>query len=75
MDLVTPNLEFFPLSQLSKIQAPEVRISSVSVRKEIVGCPDSGAALSQGSAWGCGMKHMALFYSYYFHLICSVQLV
>lgn len=40
MDLVTPNLELFPLSQLSKIQAPEVGISLVSVRKEIVGYLD-----------------------------------
>ena len=63
VDLVTPNPEFFPLSLLSMIQAPVMGASSVQMRKEIVGFLDSGDAVSQRSAWGPGMKHMALFYN------------
>lgn len=61
-DLVTSDPGVFPLSCHSKIKASEEGTSSVCMRKEIVRYPDSGATLSQRTAWGCGMKHRAFFY-------------
>lgn len=49
-DVVTSNAGFFPLSQLSEIQAPKVGTSSVCVRKGVSGYPDSDAAFFQRSA-------------------------